>query len=176
MALANSRRAATTVVLIAGLLQGGCAFPPPPLTDEEKAAITETMTRVATDLLVRRDRAGCEAAIDRNFSSQEPVLTWSVAGDGAPGVYTFLTNEELRTSCVDTAVPSHFELERADAYVLSRDHAYLVLSGSLTDGPGDDPSQGGYFISTNIFERIGEDWKIVRHHGSLIGNQVAAGH
>ena len=170
----NSRSAATILVLIAGLLQGGCASTHPPLTDAERKAITETMTRVASDLLVRRDRAGCEAAIERNFSGQEPALTWSVAGEGVVGMYTFRTKEDLRTACEETAIPSHFELERSDAYVLSRDHAYIVLSGVLTGAPGNDPSQGARFVSTNIFERIGEDWKMVRHHGSLVGNLPAA--
>lgn len=62
------------------------------------------------------------------------------------------------------------DIEEVDAHVLSRDHAYIVMTVVATseDQPVEGPRLQTRFVMTNIFERVGEDWKIARHHAAVI--------
>lgn len=163
-------------LLLGGVLLAGCASAPPPLTDSEREAIVEAMTRVSIDVITPYGRAGCEAAVDRNFSGREPALTWSVGGQGTAGVHSFRTKADLKATCSETPKPAaEREVEQLDAHVLSRDHAYIVMTVvGRGDAPDGQRSQTR-FVITNIFERIGEDWKIARHHAAVLTEEVPAG-
>lgn len=160
------RRAAPPVVLLAGLGLAGCASTPPPPTDAERTAIIDTMTRVSLGLFESRERAACEAAAEQHFSGREPALTWSIVGQGTAGVWTFRTTADLKSACDDTPIPSRFDLEQADGHVLSRDHAYIVLTGLFTREPIGGPPERTRFVMTSVFERVGEDWKIAHNRAA----------
>jgi hypothetical protein len=169
-------RAAASFVLLAGVHLAGCASALPPLTDGERDAIVEAMTRVSNDVITPYDRAGCEAAVDRNFSGREPALTWGVAGMGTSGVFTFRTKADLKATCAETPRPdAEREIEQLDAHVLSRDHAYIVMTVVGRAEVPDGQRVETRFVMTNIFERIGEDWKIARHHAAVLSEEVPAG-
>jgi hypothetical protein len=175
----DSRDATTAripvALLLGGFLLAGCASASPPLTDSEKDAIVEAMIRVSNDVITPYDRAGCEAAVDRNFSGREPALTWSVAGQGTAGVYSFRTRADLEATCSDTPRPAaEREIEQLDAHVLSRHHAYIVMTVVGRAEAPDGQRLQTRFVITNVFERIGEDWKIARHHAAVT-EEVSAG-
>jgi hypothetical protein len=144
--------------LVAALVLTGCASEPPPLTDTERDEIAETITRMAATIDVKGDRPECEAAL-QVFSGREPV----VASDGQ----TYRTTEELKPMCPETATPSRFDVEQSDAHVLSRDHAYVVRRGLISFEPaGQTPTRFIYAV-TDIFERLGGQWKLAHHHESF---------
>ncbi len=57
-----------------------------------------------------------------------------------------------------------FELTELQVQVAA-DVAWVICTENITSRVGENP-QNSRVVSTNIFERIGEEWKMIHHHGS----------
>jgi ketosteroid isomerase-like protein len=57
-----------------------------------------------------------------------------------------------------------FELTELQVQVAA-DVAWVICTENITSRVGENP-QNSRVVSTNLFERIGDEWKIIHHHGS----------
>ena len=57
-----------------------------------------------------------------------------------------------------------FELTEVQVQVAA-DVAWVICTENITSRVGEN-EQNSQVVSTNLFERIGEEWKIIHHHGS----------
>ncbi len=57
-----------------------------------------------------------------------------------------------------------FELTELQVQVAA-DIAWVICTENISSRVGESP-QNSRVVATNLFERIGEEWKIIHHHGS----------
>ncbi|MEE8126645.1 MAG: nuclear transport factor 2 family protein [Nitrospirales bacterium] len=57
-----------------------------------------------------------------------------------------------------------FELTELQVQVAA-DIAWVICTENITSRVGDIP-QNSRVVATNLFERIGDEWKLIHHHGS----------
>jgi len=57
-----------------------------------------------------------------------------------------------------------FELTELQVQVAA-DIAWVICTENISSRVGESP-QESRVVATNLFERIGEEWKIIHHHGS----------
>ncbi len=57
-----------------------------------------------------------------------------------------------------------FELTELQVQVAA-DIAWVICTENISSRIGESP-QNSRVVATNLFERIGEEWKIIHHHGS----------
>ena len=57
-----------------------------------------------------------------------------------------------------------FELTELQVQVAA-DVAWVICTENISSRVGESP-QNSRVVATNLFERIGEEWKIIHHHGS----------
>ena len=57
-----------------------------------------------------------------------------------------------------------FELTELQVQVAA-DVAWVICTENISSRVGESP-QTSRVVATNLFERIGEEWKIIHHHGS----------
>ena len=57
-----------------------------------------------------------------------------------------------------------FELTEFQVQVAA-DVAWVICTENITSRVGENP-QPSRVVATNLFERIGDEWKIIHHHGS----------
>ena len=57
-----------------------------------------------------------------------------------------------------------FELTEVQVQVAA-DIAWVICTENIASRVGEN-EQNSQVVSTNLFERIGEEWKIIHHHGS----------
>ncbi len=57
-----------------------------------------------------------------------------------------------------------FELTEVQVQVAA-DVAWVICTENITSRVGEN-EQNSQVVSTNLFERIGDEWKIIHHHGS----------
>lgn len=57
-----------------------------------------------------------------------------------------------------------FELTELQVQVAA-DVAWVICTENITSRVGENP-QSSRVVSTNLFERIGDEWKMIHHHGS----------
>ena len=57
-----------------------------------------------------------------------------------------------------------FELTELQVQVAA-DIAWVICTENISSRVGESP-QTSRVVATNLFERIGEEWKIIHHHGS----------
>ena len=57
-----------------------------------------------------------------------------------------------------------FELTELQVQVAA-DIAWVICTENITSRVGDTP-QNSRVVATNLFERIGDEWKLIHHHGS----------
>jgi len=57
-----------------------------------------------------------------------------------------------------------FELTELQVQVAA-DVAWVICTENISSRVGESP-QESRVVATNLFERIGEEWKIIHHHGS----------
>ena len=57
-----------------------------------------------------------------------------------------------------------FDLTELQVQVAA-DVAWVICTENITSRVGEDP-QHSRVVATNLFERIGDEWKLIHHHGS----------
>ena len=57
-----------------------------------------------------------------------------------------------------------FELTELQVQVAA-DIAWVICTENISSRVGESP-QESRVVATNLFERIGDEWKIIHHHGS----------
>src|SRR6266540_2001368 len=58
-----------------------------------------------------------------------------------------------------------FELTEIQIQVAG-DLAWVICTENITASPSADEKQDSQVLATNLYERVGEEWKIIHHHGS----------
>jgi ketosteroid isomerase-like protein len=59
-----------------------------------------------------------------------------------------------------------FELTESMVQV-SGDMAWVICTENITSQQSDEPQQARV-LATNLFERIGDEWLMIHHHGSAV--------
>jgi ketosteroid isomerase-like protein len=59
-----------------------------------------------------------------------------------------------------------FELTEVQVQVAG-DIAWVICTENITSRQGDTPRES-QVLGTNLFERIGTEWKMIHHHGSPV--------
>jgi hypothetical protein len=154
----DAGRFGASLTLLSAFALAGCQATAPPMTEAERTEIADTITRLAGSIDDKVDHATCLAQL-AIFGGQEPV----VAAMGG----VFRTAEDLKPMCPDgLEVPNRFDIEGTDTHVLSRDHAYIVRHGILTFTLPNGPERRVRYAATDIFVRMGQEWKMAHHHES----------
>jgi hypothetical protein len=157
------RLVSRSFVVLGFVALAACQLTPPaapPLTDAERNQIGETITRLAASVDVSHDRAECEAQLGV-FAGLEPVV--------ASGGMTIRTVEALKAFCPHGTRPhSRFDVTQTDIHVFSRDVAYIVRTGTLIMKLGLADEERSRYTVTQIFTRVGNDWKMAHHHESFL--------
>ncbi|MSQ77071.1 MAG: DUF4440 domain-containing protein [Nitrospiraceae bacterium] len=60
-----------------------------------------------------------------------------------------------------------FELAEIQIQVAG-DLAWVICTEHITASPSADEKQDSQVLATNLYERVGEEWKIIHHHGSPV--------
>ncbi len=138
-------------------LAGACSRPPQPLSDAEKAALADSVGKVATEMF---------ASVSRNPSADN-VLSYYARGTDLVIVeagsifptYDSIVKDMRATYRPGMKVTAELALQRA--VVLDRDVVVLagLLSGSMQDSTGPAMAFRG-FAWTAVYHRTADGWKI----------------
>jgi len=60
-----------------------------------------------------------------------------------------------------------FELSEIQIQVAG-DLAWVICTEHITASPSADEKQESQVLATNLYERVGQEWKIIHHHGSPV--------
>ena len=101
------------------------------------------------------------AAMDKVWAHQEYVTCihpgWSIR-DGWPAV------RDSWVVIFNNTFSMNFELTEIQVQVAA-DVAWVICTENITSRVGEE-DQHSTIVATNLYERIGDEWKIIHHHGS----------
>lgn len=157
---AMTRNWATLLVALSAGSTTGCVVEPDALTDAEIASISDTITRLATEADGAVDRLDCAEGL-KVFGNREPLFI-----GGGRVIRTLADLTEMCTAMVAGRTGAHYEVEQADAHVLSRNVAYLVREGIYTVEYAGRAATKSRLVITGIWERGEAGWSRVHFHES----------
>ena len=136
--------------------------------DSESSEMSEMLLKNRIEEVTRANEAFYRAfesldvaAMDRIWVQQEYITCihpgWSIRV-GWPAV------RDSWVVIFNNTFSMEFQLTELQVQVAA-DVAWVICTENITSRVG-DATQNSRVVATNLYERIGEEWKIIHHHGS----------